>query len=238
MRAPAMHSSCASGRRAGPGCSGVAAVGFTLMELLLALAIIGLVAGLVAAGVGRASLSARQRDTVLTIAQKLNLARLEAMRTQRPVDASLTLAADRFTFKAAKSESFPARGLTPLGQAARSDSLADLLVGGIRAASPQQAADSERAAADKLAPLEAVGVRYDSRGLTAERTIRFGLAPAEKDRTPEAFRTIWEVRFDPISGVASAEHPSGERPESSRAGTPKAPGVTSAGAGRTGGRSN
>ena len=74
--------SCAADRRV---------KGFTLFELIIVLAIMGMLAGVVAVGVGRSSGIRHQRDAITNIASQLQLARVEAMKRGEQIEATITL---------------------------------------------------------------------------------------------------------------------------------------------------
>lgn len=105
-------------RRSGPGTGGVGgARGFTLLEVVLVLVLIGLIAA--AGGVGLVSGTERVRRNRATagVIEELAIARVEAMRSGRPVvvEARVDAREERLVVvRAGRERSWPAAGLRPV----------------------------------------------------------------------------------------------------------------------------
>ncbi len=63
--------------------------GFTLLELIVVLAIAGMLAGVVALGIGRGSQTRDQRNAITHLASELQLARVEAMKHGEAVGVTI-----------------------------------------------------------------------------------------------------------------------------------------------------
>lgn len=136
--------------------------GFTLLELIVALLIAGLLASIVVTGVGRSSDARQRRAALVALVSELSLARVRAM--ERSEARTITVSIEEGSLNAAGpmlDRSWPFRG-----------------------------ASFERIEGEPPAS-RAVTFRPDGR--TTAREWRF-------DRSSGA-RTIWFIRFDPVSGA-------------------------------------
>ncbi len=201
--------------------------GFSLIEVVLVLAVLGVAASVVAVGLNRSGSSARQRAAVEGVLAALSSARLEAMKSQSRVRVELAPGEAAGTLRLARASEArwwhetglaPSLGATELASTGES--------GGVRREPASRVVD-ERANVGRSA---AVAVTFDSSGradraawLLAEDTRKGVARPAlaaigsgkgEAAAGNEVFvpsvgggvgRTLWIVRFDVVSGTPSAE---------------------------------
>lgn len=164
--------------------------GFTLLELLVVVVILAGASALVVGGLARgiAGGPARQRECLGNLLNALNLARLDAMRRQSPLTVRLSAEDDDLLlwskagerrWKGARLQPIaPAQVTAPAGGVIRYEhEIAD-------------ASDTPMTAANLTA-------QFDTAGRTRERAWCVG----EKQGGPGPIRTLWVIRFDPLSGL-------------------------------------
>jgi general secretion pathway protein H len=81
--------------------------GFTLLEMLVVLALIGITMGIVAFGVGKGLHAASERRALAQLVQGLRSARVQAIVSGQPAQARFDLAAHRFTTPGQASHPLP-----------------------------------------------------------------------------------------------------------------------------------
>lgn len=203
----------------GPASSSRAITGFSLLELVIVVAVLALAAAAVGASLGRIGSGARQRAAIDAIVSTLAMARLDAMRSQTRVRVELTPLDQKGSIRIAagdRSSEWSATGLAPtLGLI---EQLPD--AGGVRRETSFQTVD-ELANTGRAAPLEAV---FDSAGrasrslwrLAADRRNEPNSAtPRRVAGTPDrpwdpasatpVGSTLWTIRFDAVSGTPTAQ---------------------------------
>lgn len=151
--------------------------GFTLIEMLVVVAILGLIALVVSASIGSGSLAGRQRRAVEDIASLLSLARAEAMQVSEVREVEIGTEADRLWLR--YDERDREWKETALGIAGRGRTLAETPL------------DRRDGATDRLR------VSFDSLGRTIERVIVL-------DGRADGDGRLWVLSFDPVSGAVSA----------------------------------
>ena len=165
--------------------------GFTLVEILIVLGVIGLLAASLAVGLGRAGATQRETEAARRLHREVMTARVEAMRLGRPTDLSVFLADDEIAAYRDPGPEAPARwpgaGLAFYGGE------------GLREADP----DVEPRAAS------AFRVTFDALGRTPARRIELRGAPRGGGGDSASGR-IWLVEFDPIAGEATLARLRGE----------------------------
>lgn len=167
--------------------------GFTLLELLITLGLIGLLVGIVTVALGRLSRASENRAALSGVVNALTTARVEAMRTSRPVRVTVEIAEGvvRVAEGVADRESRYRTGLV-------------------------QFRDEQGGAATTAV------AEFDTLGRTRERLWRIeegssrSVGPAGQVSPSEAVR-IWRIEFDPVSGAPVLRSPGepGEKPGSS-----------------------
>jgi len=168
--------------------------GFTLLELIVTLALVGLLAGIVSVGLGRFGASAERSAAMRGVVGALAAARIEAMRTSKAHSVRVLVSAQSVEAETAGAQArrrrWPASGLR----------LVD---------------ESGRVKAE-------VTAEFDSAGRTREREWRVeeGGPSANPGSAGNGGVRIWRIEFDPISGApglrAPDEEASGSRGGASR----------------------
>lgn len=153
------------------------------MELLITLALIGLVVGVVTVAIGRLSRASENRAALIGVVNALTVARVEAMRTSRPVRVSVEindgvvrvdggLADQDFRYRTGPLQLLDAHG--------------------------QGVASAE--------------AEFDSLGRTRERLWRIGEGEASSGDLAAQLGgsgkvRIWRIEFDPVSGAPVLRSP-------------------------------
>ena len=158
----------------------VGAAGFTLLELLISLAIIGLIVGVVSVSVGRLSRAAETRAALSGVVNALAVARVEAMRTSRSLRVVIEFGSDHLLIEQEGSDQqrrYRVRGLMLKGPHGRPET-------------------------------KALAV-FDTMGRTRERVWHIeeaSLKAGNQASGAEAVR-IWRIEFDPVSGAPVLRSP-------------------------------
>lgn len=172
---------------------------FSMLELVIALAVVALAAGLISGALGAWGATARQRSTVDTIVRALSLARLDAMRAQQPVEARLEPSEKpaELTLRIAdKVNPVRAAGLAPVPGLNETDLNAPIRRSALGAIPVDDLANTGRASE--------LRVKFDSSGRADSRAWRLAaLDGAGANASPG--RTLWIIRFDAVSGAVSAQ---------------------------------
>lgn len=191
--------------------------GFTLLELLVTLAVIALASAVVVAAFGGIGVGARQRAALDGVVAGLSRARLSALQSQARVEARLALA--QVEGKSAVlslsggpwERSWAGTGLVPTAGVGEDVGVA----GGVR-----KSAMGALGGADETANLgvgAALSVVFDAGGRADRALWRLaedgrgsasagaGSASGGASVGGPVGRTLWVVRFDVVSGVPTAE---------------------------------
>lgn len=157
--------------------------GFTLLELLITLALAGLLVGVVTVGLGRMTRASENRAALIGIVNALTVARVEAMRTSRPVRVAVEVSDGRVLVR---------EGI--------GDRVSRYPVSGI------QLRDGDGR------PATSAAAEYDTLGRTRERVWRFEEAPHSPGTGPAQVGAagavrIWRIEFDPVSGAPVLRSP-------------------------------
>ncbi len=151
--------------------------GFTLLELLITLGLIGLLVGIVTVALGRFSRAAENRAALIGVVNALTAARVEAMRTSRPVRVTVEIAEGvvRVDEGVADRESRYRTGLVQFRD------------------------EQGNAAPSAVAEFDTLGRTRERLWLVEEGSGR-SASPAGQVLPGEAVR-IWRIEFDPVSGA-------------------------------------
>jgi len=166
-----------------PGRRSAVRRGFTLLELLVVLAIAGLLAGAVVPGVARLIKDGGPEATLEKVRESLVLARAEALRASRP--ATVEIRAGGGAIEVRREGLREGRG----GERVRrleAAWLADAPFGA--AAIGGVVSDGEPRASRRVV--------FDSLGRASAGAIRF----TEAGGGASGAGTMWEIRFDPVTG--------------------------------------
>lgn len=181
---------------------------FTLIELVVVLALLGLIAALVAGSVGAGSDRAARRDALRSLVTLLTTQRLECLRGARSGGLSVTAEGTILDVSTAIEPGGP--GAVPPVRQLRAPGMVMY--------------DSTGAAARRLE------ARFDAWGRTPERRWMFLMpvlpgASADRGRAPEPAPgrldpdrpvpadRIWLIEFDPVSGAARLVQAPGASPD-------------------------
>lgn len=165
-------------------------IGFTLVELLVVLAIAAAVLAAAGAAIARAAPGAAEQRAARQIVDALRFARLDALASASRVDAALWYEPDSRELRLVagdRERRWPDAALTPLPP-----DPAPVPPLGVISWSPPSG-DPAREPAEQG---HAFAVRFGPAGLASEREWRF-VGARTSDR-------IWRVVFDPVSGEPSA----------------------------------